>query len=191
MTALSTNRRRRAIRSTLAVGAVSLGLAALTGCDAPTPSAHFTLNAGTESAEADHDCWAGGGDTLGAERGQECAASEDVPSFTAKPGETFRIGVDPEIAEGGGWIVLVNDLPLNEPYTSTYQTVPVDTITQAAAQADSQVAQQGGQPTGGPARVTLVKVVDGFDMAQIATIQDLYEQAEGVWGARISTDDED
>ncbi|MFD5315980.1 hypothetical protein [Streptomyces sp. NPDC127098] len=188
MTAISTNRGRRAFRTTFALGAVSLGLVALSACEKPSPNAHFTLNSDTESREAPDDCY-GHGDALGAERARSCTEStDDVPRFTTRAGDTFRVGVDPRIADNG-WLLFVNGLLYDtEPFTTTYHSFPSDDLYRAA----EQQANQSQQPAAETLRLNIVEVSDDYDADEIlnSQTQEEYESkmfgaVDGVWNVEL------
>ncbi|TDC75463.1 hypothetical protein [Streptomyces hainanensis] len=189
MTAISTNRGRRAFRSTLALGAVSLGLVTLSACQQPTPNAHFTINTNTTSRETPQDCY-GHGDALGAEQARSCTEStEDVPSFTTRAGDTFRVGVDPDVAHNG-WLLFVNGLLYDtDPFTTTYQTFASDDLYRAAEQ---QAASGGAPAENETLRLNVVEVSDDYDADEIfnSQTQEEYEQKmfsslEGVWNVEL------
>ncbi len=192
MTALATSRGRRAARTTLALGTVSLGLLALSACQKPSPNAHFTLGSHTASRETAEDCY-GHDEPLGADRVRECLdGAEDVPAFTAGVGSTFRIGVDPEVAETG-WLVFYNGLLYDaEPFTSTYQTFEVDRLRQSEQQ---QSQTPGTLPERGDMRVVVAQVGEDYDMESIwnSESQEQYEERlfgsfEGVWNVDLESD---
>ncbi|WP_052849118.1 hypothetical protein [Streptomyces avicenniae] len=157
MTAISTSRGRRAVRTTVAVGAVSLGFVVLAACQKPTPNAHFTLNTHTDSFEADHDCH--DGDGLGADLVETCLTTDDGVEFGTRSGDTFRIGVDPKVAEDG-WVVLINGFPAGtqEPYSSTYQTFDTDELFSTATQLQSQAGVE--PPAEGEVDITVGQLRD-------------------------------
>ncbi|TDC25171.1 hypothetical protein E1265_07825 [Streptomyces sp. 8K308] len=189
MTAISTNRGRRAIRTTFALGAVSLGLVALSACEQPSPNAHFTLNSNTESRETPADCY-GHGDALGAERALSCTESnDDVPTFTTRAGDTFRVGVDPDVAEDG-WLLFVNGLLYDpEPFTTTYHSFSSDDLYRAAEQ---QQTTPGQAPQTENLRLNVVEVSDDYDEDEILSSQTqeeyeerMFSSLDGVWNVEL------
>ncbi|MFR9723767.1 hypothetical protein ACL02R_10435 [Streptomyces sp. MS19] len=191
MTAISTSRGRRAIRTTVAVGAVSLGFVVLAACQKPTPSAHFTLNTHTDSFEADHDCYHGDG--IDADRADDCVTPDDSPEFATRSGDTFRIGVDPEVADDG-WVLLLNGMPhqQQDPYTSTYQTFDTDELFAEARQWE----QYGvAMPEDGSLDLTVGQLQDDSDgdLGQAATAEELQANAlgllQGTWSVRLAPED--
>ncbi|MDB1088133.1 DUF2771 domain-containing protein [Streptomyces sp. ACA25] len=192
MTAISRSRGRRAVRTTLAVGTVSLGLAALAGCGTkPTPNAHFTLGTDSSSPQAASDCY-GHGEALDTEDAQACLHDfSDVETFRASQGDTFRIGVDPSIAEEG-WLLFVNGQPRAvEPFTVTYRSFPVQEFFQTG-QSPALEEELADDETG----ISIVQVGEGFDtdaVLEAAQAQDLeaFNRAlstgvEGVWNVRLA-----
>ncbi|MEV1009179.1 hypothetical protein [Streptomyces sp. NPDC049881] len=192
MTAISTSRGRRAIRTTVAVGAVSLGFVVLAACQKPTPSAHFTLNTHTDSFEADHDCY--NGDGLDADRADDCVTPADSPEFGTRSGDTFRIGVDPEVAEDG-WVLLINGLPhaQQEPFTTTYQTFDTDQLFNEARQWESNYGVP--LPEDGSLDLTVGQLRDDSDgdLGQAASVEELQANAletlQGAWSVRLAPED--
>jgi hypothetical protein len=187
MTAISRGRGRRAYRTTLTVGAVSLGLVMLAGCEKPSPLAHFTVGTNTTSREAADDCY-GHGDALGMERALECRESdEDLPVLTTGPGDTLRIGVDPEIAEHG-WLVFLNGRLWNpNPMDETYYTFDRDELSQALTE------EPGQDPV---IRLSIVEVGEEYDAASAARSlspedleQAVYSTAAGIWNAEFRPED--
>ncbi|WP_326597453.1 hypothetical protein [Streptomyces sp. NBC_01803] len=182
---------RRAARTTFAIGAVSLGLVALSACDKPGPHASFTVGTSTESHEAADDCW-DDGEPLGAERAQSCVESEDgVPVISVETGDTFRVGVDPEIADTG-WLIFYQGQPYEaEPYTTTYETFAVDDLYQVMRQ------QSPGQvPERDTLRIVVAQVSEDYDMEEIwsSSSQEEYQEKlfgsfEGVWNLELEPQD--
>ncbi|MFB4194632.1 hypothetical protein [Streptomyces carpaticus] len=194
MTAISTSRGRRAIRTAATVGAVSLGLVVLSACEKPTPNAHFTLGSSTTSPEAAGDCY-GHGETLGAEQAEQClTAATDMPVFDYRTGDEFRIGVDPKVADSG-WLLFVNDNPLEyQRFTSTYRTLSGDLLWSLSQNA----VQQSGD---GTLRISVAEVTEDFSLEKLTEIAQtegqqavqtaLYDSVKGVWNAELSPADED
>src|SRR5437899_11117544 len=85
----SVARRRRAVA---AVGAVSVGLLALSACEEPTPLA--TITVGKNSVSSETDCYNDGKEVTTADLTQ-CLKSKDIKSIKVDPDETVRFGVDP------------------------------------------------------------------------------------------------
>ncbi|MEU1617671.1 hypothetical protein ACFZAU_12200 [Streptomyces sp. NPDC008238] len=92
------NRRRAA-----ALGAVSLGLIALSACEKPTPLATVTVGDRTVTTEATSKCYLDG-KKLTEQAFLACLQGKPEKTITVRPGDKVRIGVDPAIAEKG-WVV--------------------------------------------------------------------------------------
>jgi hypothetical protein len=97
--------RRRAV----ALGAVSLGLVALAGCEKPTPLATVTVGSHSASTEATRQCR----DSKGISQSQASACLTATPkkTITVHAGDKIRIGVDTNIAHKG-WFALAGQSQL-------------------------------------------------------------------------------
>lgn len=192
MTAISRCRGRRAVRTAAAVGAVSVGLAVLSACSKPTPYTHYTLGGDTSSHETADGCY-GHGRALHPTDAQRCAqAGGDIPVFETQPGDTFRLGVDPEVADTG-WLMLIDGSLFNaEPFASTYRSLPSDQLFAAL--------QQPGQQPPSQLQITVVQVTEDYDAERLRAAasqpglqeqfqQELYGHLEGVWNVRLATAD--
>ncbi|ARQ70115.1 hypothetical protein [Streptomyces marincola] len=193
MTAFATGAGRRAVRTASALGTVSLALLALSACHKPSPNAHFTLGSHTASRETPEDCYGHDG-PLGTERARACLENdEDVPVFTAGVGDTFRVGVDPEVAETG-WLVFSNGVLYDaNPFTSTYQTFDVDRLRQNDQQ---QNQTPGTLPERRDLRLVIAQVGEDYDMESIWSSQSqaqyeerLFGSFEGVWNVDLESGD--
>ncbi|GAA3869487.1 hypothetical protein [Streptomyces sedi] len=192
MTAIARNRGRRAIRTTLALGTVSLGVLVLSACEKPSPNAHFTLDSSSSSKETASDCY-GHGEPLGAERALECFSTDDNrATFSSTPGDTFRIGVDADVAEEG-WLLFVNDqLYRAEPFTGTYRSFPSDQLFQMV----QQQATPGAPPVAEDLRLSVAQVREDYDIETIWSSQteeefqeNLYGSVEGIWNVTLTPGD--
>ncbi|MGP4113927.1 hypothetical protein ACTWP5_23825 [Streptomyces sp. 4N509B] len=181
----------------LVAGAASLGLFALAGCEKPSPNAHFTLGSATSSPEAAADCWTEGG-ALSDERARQCLAGtvsggvsdrpERGPSFTVRSGETFRVGVDPEIADDG-WLLFVNGQPYGlEPFTGTYRSFRATDLFAVAQRNQS----PNELPAPGSLAINVVQVSEEYELGAIFSARTqadfellLYSSLQGVWDARL------
>ncbi|MFX4293197.1 hypothetical protein [Streptomyces bohaiensis] len=196
MTAISRSRGRRAVRTTLAAGAVSLGLAALTACDKPSPNAHFTLGTATSTSETATDCY-GHGEALGVDEARACLEdTSDVRVFTTEGGETLRVGVDPKIAENG-WLLFVNGNPhAIDPSYTTYRSFPADQL--YAASDAATLPGQNEEAFADVVQITVAQVSEDYDtealMAAFGAAQTgdfgpfddaLFGQFEGVWNLQL------
>lgn len=90
-------------RRAAALGAVSLGLIALSACDKPTPLATVTVGGDTVTTEATGNCYADSG-KLTEKVFLACLSGTPKKTLTVHPGDKVRVGVDPAIADKG-WIV--------------------------------------------------------------------------------------
>ncbi|MFD3545294.1 DUF2771 domain-containing protein [Streptomyces sp. NPDC058655] len=112
----------RARRSVAALGAVSAGLLLLSACDKPTPLATVTVGTASVSAEAAcHD-----GTELSMEKVQGCLTDlKDAKTVEYRRGDTLRLGVEPEVVEGGKqWQAVLDGQPITEPSSNTYRSFP-------------------------------------------------------------------
>jgi hypothetical protein len=194
MIAFATRRGRRTVRTTVAVGTVSLGLLALSGCQKPSPNAHFTLGSHTASKETAEGCHTHGGDPLGADRVRACLEGEDgVPVFTTHAGDTFRVGVDPEVAEDG-WLLFYDGVLFDaNPFSTTYQTFSVDELSRTARERNE---EPGALPSPAELRLVVAQVNDDYDVEAIwsSASQEEFEErlfgsVEGVWNADLEPGD--
>ncbi|MGW3242050.1 hypothetical protein [Streptomyces sp. NPDC001070] len=90
-------------RRAAALGAVSLGLIALSACEKPTPLATVTVGDKTVTTEATSKCYVKG-KKLTEQVFLACLQTKPKKTVTVRAGDKVRIGVDPEIAEKG-WVV--------------------------------------------------------------------------------------
>jgi hypothetical protein len=90
-------------RAATALGALSLGLVALTACDKPTPMATVTVGTRSVTAEAVDKCYANG-KLLPQKIFEACLTAAPKHHITVGPGDKVRIGVDPKLAKKG-WLI--------------------------------------------------------------------------------------
>ncbi|MDJ0345189.1 hypothetical protein QMK19_33730 [Streptomyces sp. H10-C2] len=90
-------------RAAAALGAVSLGLVALTACEKPTPLATVTVGTKTVTTEATAKCYAKG-KKLPSAIFIACLGATPEHTLKIKPGEKVRVGVDPSIGDKG-WLI--------------------------------------------------------------------------------------
>ncbi|MGW8374364.1 DUF2771 domain-containing protein [Streptomyces sp. ODS28] len=153
---------RRGVRTATAIGAVSLGLLALSACEKPTPMATATVNGESVSVEA--SCYEGG-KTIPSGQVKECLGKKAEKSVKVGPGDKVRFGVDPDIAKDGWFLVSDNKTtPLPQPTKKTYHSFPGD----AFFQQQSAMGQPG--PPKKEAQVTI-------------------GTATGVWHVKLINDD--
>jgi hypothetical protein len=95
-------------RAATTLGAISLGLVALTSCDKPTPLATVTVGTRSVTAEAFNDKCYAGGNKLPTAIFRACLEATAKHHITVGAGDKVRIGVDPAIAKNG-WLLAVGD----------------------------------------------------------------------------------
>ncbi|MEV8536366.1 DUF2771 domain-containing protein [Streptomyces sp. NPDC051211] len=111
----------RARRSVAALGAVSAGLLLLSACDKPTPLATVTVGSSSVSTEARCE----DKKELTVEEVQGCLTPKDAKTISYDRGETLRLGVEPEIVEGGKqWQAVLDGQPINDLSEKTYRSFP-------------------------------------------------------------------
>lgn len=116
------NRRRAA-----ALGAVSLGLIALSACEKPTPLATVTVGDRTVTTEATAKCYLDG-KKLSEQDFIDCLQGKPEKTITVRPGDKVRIGVDPAIAEKG-WVVATGTSGKSGLLKdTTYRSLDADTL---------------------------------------------------------------
>lgn len=156
---------RRGVRTATAVGAVSLGLLALSACEKPSPVATATVNDKSVTTEA--ACY-NDGKTIGQAEAQKCLSKKAEETVTVTPGDKVRIGVEPEAGESG-WLLFINGQPaLPEPIKKTYYTFPGDAF-----------FQPQGQTGQGPKPKT----------AQVSIVQADGSQFKGIWHLKLKSGD--
>ncbi|MBD0734680.1 hypothetical protein [Streptomyces sp. CBMA29] len=115
-------------RAATTIGAVSLGLVALTACDKPTPLATVTVGTRSVTAEAVDKCYAHG-KLLPQTIFEACLTAAPKHHLTVGLGDQVRIGVDPKLAKKGwllanGTQLVTQELLKNQ----TYWTLDSDTL---------------------------------------------------------------
>jgi hypothetical protein len=114
-------------RAATTIGAISLGLVALTACDKPTAQATVTVGTRTVTAEAADKCYANGA-KLPQEILAACLQHKPTHHITVGTGDKVHIGVDPSIGEKG-WVVARDTSPISAPLKDkTYLTVDGDQL---------------------------------------------------------------
>ncbi|HEV7625830.1 MAG TPA: DUF2771 domain-containing protein [Streptomyces sp.] len=142
---------RRRPRTTVAIGAASLGLLALTGCQKPSPLVTATVNSETVTAEA--ACY-DEGKTLPGEDAKKCLGEEAEKTVKLGPGDKFRLGVEPDTAESG-WLFVVGNRPaLSGTVKKTYYTFDGDSLFR-------EQTQDGGTTTRKSVKASVVQMKDG------------------------------
>jgi hypothetical protein len=100
-------------RAAATLGAISLGLVALTACHKPTAQATVTVGTRTVTAEASDKCYAQG-KKLPQQIFVACLQAKPTHSITVNVGDKVRIGVDPSIGKRGWLVVRNTSLVTNE-----------------------------------------------------------------------------
>ncbi|WFB08861.1 hypothetical protein LRS74_18795 [Streptomyces sp. LX-29] len=113
-------------RAAAAVGAVTLGLVALTACDKPTPLATVTVGSTSKTTEATKGCYTDG-KALEEEKWRACLNREGTRTLTVHSGEKVRVGVDPEIAESG-WTLVAGGRVVVDDTKATYRSFDSDLL---------------------------------------------------------------
>jgi hypothetical protein len=110
-------------RAATALGAISLGLIALTACDKPTAQATVAVGSKSVTAEATSKCYAKGV-KLPQEIFAACLQAKPKHHITVPVGDKVHIGVDPSIAKKG-WLIVQNTSLANDEVLKdkTYFTV--------------------------------------------------------------------
>jgi hypothetical protein len=140
---------RRGVRTATALGAVSLGLVALSACEQPSPMVTATVGGDSVSTEA--ACY-NDGKAIPQKEVRKCLGKKAEKTISVSAGDKFRVGVDPKTAHDG-WLVLVDGrAALPEPLKKTYYSFPGDVFFQQQSQ------QPGGQPSA-PKKSVQVTVV--------------------------------
>jgi hypothetical protein len=115
-------------RAAATVGAISLGLVALTACDKPTPMATVTVGTRSVTAEAVDKCYADG-KKLPEAIFHACLEAAPTHHITVGLGDRVRIGVDPDLADKGWLLASGSSLLTAEPLTDkTYWTLDSTTL---------------------------------------------------------------
>ncbi|MET7639777.1 DUF2771 domain-containing protein [Streptomyces sp. NPDC005438] len=154
---------RRTARTATAIGVVTLGLVALSGCEKPTPLATATVGTKTLSVKA--VCW-DEGKKLANSKLQGCL-DHDGNTLKVAMGDKLRLGMESHLTEDGkGWMLFVNkQAALPDVVKKTYYSLSADQFFQPS--------QQGQRP---PKSVSV----------QIVAIKD--GTALGVWPLTLKRD---
>lgn len=105
-------------RCAAAVGAVAVGLFALSACSKPTPLA--TVTVGENSVHTEATCYKGGAE-LTASDVRSCLGRSGGATIRIKSFGDFHVGVEPAIADKG-WFLFANGQPETSPMKDTYRT---------------------------------------------------------------------
>ncbi|GAB2834568.1 DUF2771 domain-containing protein [Streptomyces daliensis] len=156
---------RRGVRTATAIGAVSLGLLALSACEKPTPVATATVNGDSVTTEA--ACY-NDGKAIPQGEAKKCLSKKAEKTVTVGLGDKLRVGVEPDMAEDG-WLLFVNGQPaLPDPIKKTYYTFPGDAFFQQQS--------AGGQATSTDTAQVSIVVADGSEF-------------KGIWHLKLKSDD--
>ncbi|MEU9114516.1 hypothetical protein AB0D04_22660 [Streptomyces sp. NPDC048483] len=118
-------------RAAAAIGAVSLGLLTLSACEKPTALATVTVGSTTVTAEATPGC-DGNGKVLSSKKLAACVTKKGGgTTIEVHPGEKVRIGVEPDVAKAG-WFVVGGGPVMQAPSTDTYRTFDPEKLFQQA-----------------------------------------------------------
>jgi hypothetical protein len=156
-------------RAATTIGAISLGLVALTACDKPTPLATVTVGTRTVTAEATDKCY-NHGKKLPQAIFLACLQNgKPKHHITVAVGDKVRIGVDPKIGKKGWLIANGTTLVTNELLKDkTYWSLD-------SAQLFSQQDPQSGQTS--TAKQVVLNIVESGD----TTGNDSY----GIWQIQL------
>ena len=145
----STPFRGKARRTVAVLGAVSLGLVALSACEKPTPLT--TVTVGSKTITTGAACY-NDGNQLSTKILKSCLGKKPDKKISVGPGGKVRVGVDPDVAKNG-WAIVVNGQGLmNEASKDTYRSFDFDQLFQA------QQSQQGQMPPPKTAQVAIVEL---------------------------------
>lgn len=155
-------------RAVTAIGAVSLGLVALTACDKPTPLATVTVGTRSVTAEAVDKCYAHG-KLLPQAIFQACLTAPAKHHITVAVGDKVRVGVDPKLAKKGWLLANGTQLVTQELLKDkTYWSIDSATLF-------TQQDPQTGQTT--PVKQVTLNIVESGDL----TGQKTY----GIWKIKL------
>lgn len=163
---------RRAARTAVAVGTVTLALAALSACEKPTPVA--TLSVGTGSVSSQAACY-DKDEALDEEELGSCLGEKDRESVEVGESETLRFGVEPEIAEGG-WQLYLNGQQVTDGFETTYRTFPSEQLFSFV----EQQATQTGEASPDSVNVSIVEGEQAGDRQSV--------EAHGVWNFEVKAE---
>lgn len=152
----ATSGSRRRLRTATALGAVSLGLLALSACQKPTPLTTVTVNGDSVHTEA--ACY-NDGKAIQNDKLKACLGKKTDTSVTVAHGDRVRVGVEPDVADNG-WVLYGSQQ--QEAFHTTYQSFSGDAFFQGA---------QGQAPT---------------DKAQLTLLELKDKKVTGVWVVKLN-----
>lgn len=172
---LSPGRVRRSIRTACAVGAASLAVVAVAGCDKPKPVA--TVTVGSDSVHSEDVC-DNDGKKMSEKQVRDCASKSKPKSIDYSPSDTLRFGVDPEVADKGwGVETRLQNLQTQQEVSLAF----VERTKKTYATSTEAVAQQDRQ------KVSLSVLPETTDVMLVE--QDEKGDAYGVWTFRLNKKD--
>ncbi|WP_019357476.1 MULTISPECIES: hypothetical protein [Streptomyces] len=139
----------RGVRTAAALGAASLGLLALSGCEQPRPMATATVGGDSVSTEA--SCY-NDGKTIPKDELRKCLSKAPSKTISVDAAEKVRIGVPPETADAGWQIFADGDPMLSETLKKTYYSFVGEVFFQSRSQ------QPGEKPSGPKKSINLTLV---------------------------------
>lgn len=144
---------RRSVRTATAIGAVSLGLLALSACEKPTPM--VTATVGSDSITSEADCY-DDGNAIPEKKVRSCMSKTPDESISIGSGDKLRIGVDPSMADHG-WLLLVDGKPaMTDAMNKTYYSFQGEAFFQEQAMPGQQPA-----PPKKSAQLSVAEITDG------------------------------
>ena len=151
----ATSGSRRRLRTASALGAVTLGLLALSACQKPTPLTTVTVDG--DSVHAQAACY-NDGKAIPNDRLKSCLSKKAGASAEVAQGDRVRVGVEPDVADNG-WVLYGSQQ--QEAFHTTYQSFSGDAFFQSA---------QGGAPS---------------DSAQLTVLELKDSKVTGVWVVKL------
>jgi hypothetical protein len=151
----ATSGSRRRLRTASALGAVSLGLLALSACQKPTPMTTVTVNGDSVHTEA--ACY-NDGKAIPNDKLKSCVNQKPDVSVEVVQGDRVRVGVEPDVADHG-WVLYGSQQ--QEAFHTTYQSFSGDAFFQS---------MQGGAPS---------------DKAQLTVLELEDSNVTGVWVVKL------
>jgi hypothetical protein len=151
----ATSGSRRRLRTASALGAVSLGLLALSACQKPTPLTTVTVNGDSVHTEA--ACY-NDGKAIPDDKLKSCMNTKPDVSVEVAQGDRVRVGVEPEVADNG-WVLYGSQQ--QQAFNTTYQSFSGDAFFQS---------MQGGEPS---------------DKAQLTVLELKNSKVTGVWVVQL------
>ncbi|HET6636518.1 MAG TPA: DUF2771 domain-containing protein [Streptomyces sp.] len=152
----ATSGSRRRLRTATALGAVSLGLLALSACQKPTPLTTVTVNG--DSVHTQAACY-NDGKAIPNDKLKDCLSKKPDVSVEVAQGDRVRVGVEPDVADNG-WVLYGSQQ--QEAFHTTYQSFSGDAFFQS---------MQGQAPT---------------DSSQLTVLELKDKKVTGVWVVKLN-----